>query len=175
MSSSERVRQLGLVVVVELLQRPPRRPSLRAEGPQRVPGHRGHPRGVHALARDGAEHVEKEIRALQSLATAVRRLWGKTVVGVTGSTGKTTTKEAIAHVLSARYRVLKSEGNLNNHFGVPLQLLRLEAEQGIAVMAGPGNLVAIERGGVGLAEEGVLEADEGRVLEGPGDAAGDRG
>jgi UDP-N-acetylmuramoyl-tripeptide--D-alanyl-D-alanine ligase len=78
--------------------------------------------------------VEETLTALQSLATAVRRLWGKTVVGVTGSTGKTTTKEAIAHVLSARYRVLKSEGNHNNHFGLPLQLLRLEAEQEIAVM-----------------------------------------
>jgi UDP-N-acetylmuramoyl-tripeptide--D-alanyl-D-alanine ligase len=64
----------------------------------------------------------------------VRRHWGKRVIGVTGSAGKTTTKEAIATVLEARFRVLKSAGNLNNHFGVPLQLLRLEPEHEIAVL-----------------------------------------
>jgi UDP-N-acetylmuramoyl-tripeptide--D-alanyl-D-alanine ligase len=78
--------------------------------------------------------VDDTLIALQTLATAVRRLWGKPVVGVTGSVGKTTTKEAIAHVLSARHRVLKSEGNLNNHFGLPLMLLKLEPEQEIAVI-----------------------------------------
>ncbi|MGA8150630.1 MAG: UDP-N-acetylmuramoyl-tripeptide--D-alanyl-D-alanine ligase [Terriglobales bacterium] len=78
--------------------------------------------------------VDDTLKALQTLGSAVRRLWAKPLVGVTGSTGKTTTKEAIAHVLSTRFRVLKSEGNFNNHFGLPLMLLKLEAEHDIAVI-----------------------------------------
>jgi UDP-N-acetylmuramoyl-tripeptide--D-alanyl-D-alanine ligase len=77
--------------------------------------------------------VDDTLVALQTLATAVRKLWGKPVVGVTGSMGKTTTKEAIAHVLAVRWRVLKSEGNFNNHFGLPLMLLKLEPEHDVAV------------------------------------------
>jgi UDP-N-acetylmuramoyl-tripeptide--D-alanyl-D-alanine ligase len=72
--------------------------------------------------------------AMQSLAHRVRMLWGKRVIGVTGSAGKTTTKECIARVLGSRFKVLKTEGNLNNHFGVPLTLLRLEPEHDIAVI-----------------------------------------
>jgi len=72
--------------------------------------------------------------ALQRLARAVRREWGGRVIGVTGSAGKTTTKEAVAQVLGARFRVLKSQGNLNNGFGLPLQLLKLEREHEVAVI-----------------------------------------
>jgi len=74
------------------------------------------------------------LKALQGLARAVRRHWGKRVIGITGSAGKTTTKECVAAVLSAKFKVLKSAGNLNNGFGVPLQLLRLEPEHEVAVI-----------------------------------------
>ncbi len=82
----------------------------------------------------GLMAVDDTLVALQALGAAVRRLWGKPLVGVTGSTGKTTTKDAIAHVLSARFRVLKSEGNFNNHFGLPLMLLKIEPEHEAAVI-----------------------------------------
>jgi UDP-N-acetylmuramoyl-tripeptide--D-alanyl-D-alanine ligase len=102
--------------------------------------------------------VEDTLIALQTLATAVRRLWNKPVVGVTGSVGKTTTKEAIAHVLSMRYKVHKSEGNLNNHFGLPLMLLKLEPEQQIAViemgMSHAGEITALAR--IAQPEMGVV-------------------
>jgi len=78
--------------------------------------------------------VDDTLVALQTLATAVRKVWGKPLVGVTGSAGKTTTKEAIAHVLSSRRHVLKSEGNFNNHFGLPLMLLKIEPEHDLAVI-----------------------------------------
>lgn len=93
--------------------------------------------------------VDDTLVALQSLGAAVRRLWGKAVFGITGSMGKTTTKECIAHVLSSRFRVLKSVGNLNNHFGLPLQLLRLEPEHEIAViemgMSHAGEITALAK------------------------------
>ncbi len=91
--------------------------------------------------------VDHTLLALQHLAAAVRRKWGKRVVGITGSAGKTTTKEAIATVLAAKFNVLKSIGNLNNAFGMPLQLLRLEPEHDIAIieigMSFPGEIRAL--------------------------------
>jgi UDP-N-acetylmuramoyl-tripeptide--D-alanyl-D-alanine ligase len=93
--------------------------------------------------------VQDPLHALQTLSTAVRRRWGKPLIGITGSTGKTTTKEAIAHVLSGRYHVLKSEGNFNNHFGLPLMLLKLEPEHDIAViemgMSHAGEIAALAK------------------------------
>ena len=93
--------------------------------------------------------VEDPLVAMQALAAAVRRHWGKRLIGITGSAGKTTTKEAISTVLAAKYRVLRSEGNLNNHFGLPLQLLRLEPEDEVAViemgMSNAGEIAALAR------------------------------
>ena len=91
--------------------------------------------------------VDEPLIALQTLAAAVRRHWSKRVIGVTGSAGKTTTKEAIATVLAAKFQVLKSQGNLNNGFGLPLQLLRLEPEHEVAViemgMSNAGEIAAL--------------------------------
>src|SRR5581483_10650527 len=78
--------------------------------------------------------VEDTLLALQTLAGAARRIWARPLIAVTGSTGKTTTKEAIAHVLASRFRVHKWEGNFNNHFGLPLMLLKLEPEHDVAVV-----------------------------------------
>ncbi len=93
--------------------------------------------------------AEDPFAALQTLAAHVRRRWGRRVVGVTGSAGKTTTKEAIAAALGVKFNVLKSRGNLNNAYGVPLQLLRLEPEHEIAViemgMNHSGEIAALAR------------------------------
>ncbi|HEY1496724.1 MAG TPA: UDP-N-acetylmuramoyl-tripeptide--D-alanyl-D-alanine ligase [Candidatus Solibacter sp.] len=69
--------------------------------------------------------VPDSLRALQTLGAWARRNWGGTVIGVTGSAGKTTTKDAIAHLLTSEMPVGKTVGNFNNHVGVPLSLLRL--------------------------------------------------
>jgi UDP-N-acetylmuramoyl-tripeptide--D-alanyl-D-alanine ligase len=79
-------------------------------------------------ARCGELIVKDTLRGLQDLGTWARRTWGGTVVGVTGSAGKTTTKDAIAHVLAAELPVGKTVGNFNNHVGVPLSILRLPDE-----------------------------------------------
>ncbi len=78
--------------------------------------------------------VDDTLLALHQLARALRTAWGKKIAGVTGSVGKTTTKEILAALLGAKLRVLKSEGNFNNAYGVPLTLFRLEDEHDAAVL-----------------------------------------
>jgi UDP-N-acetylmuramoyl-tripeptide--D-alanyl-D-alanine ligase len=81
-----------------------------------------------------AIEVADTLTALQDLAHAVRAAAGTRVVAITGSAGKTTTKEAIAECLATRKRVVKNKGNLNNHIGLPLSLMQLRTRPDVAVM-----------------------------------------
>jgi UDP-N-acetylmuramoyl-tripeptide--D-alanyl-D-alanine ligase len=78
--------------------------------------------------------VDDTTRALQDLAREVRRRSGAKVVAITGSAGKTTTKEVTADFLSARFTVFRNKGNLNNHIGLPLSLLELRSRPDVAVV-----------------------------------------
>ena len=82
----------------------------------------------------GIVAVDDTLVALQDMAREIRRESGAKVVAITGSAGKTTTKEAIAECLSTRYRVVKNKGNLNNHIGLPLSLTELRTRPDVAVM-----------------------------------------
>lgn len=78
--------------------------------------------------------VDDCLKALQELAAWHRRELGTKMIGITGTNGKTTTKELIAAVLKEKYNVLYTQGNLNNHIGVPLTLLKLTPEHEMAVV-----------------------------------------
>ena len=79
-------------------------------------------------------YVKDSLKALQDLAAYHRRYIGVPLFALTGTNGKTTTKELISSVLSKRYKVLSTAGNLNNHIGVPLTLLKMDRETEIAVI-----------------------------------------
>lgn len=108
--------------------------------------------------------VDDTTLALQHLARDVRRRAGARVVAITGSAGKTTTKEAVAAVLSGRYAVGKNVGNLNNHLGLPLSLLELRHGADVGVMELGMNHAGEIRVLVGIAEPDV------RVWTNVGDA-----
>ena len=104
----------------------------------RGPNHDGHDYAGVAAAKGAAGVVVERttgapnelvvsdtLQALQELAAWARAKWGGTVIGVTGSAGKTTTKDAIAHMLAVELPVGKTAGNFNNHVGVPLSILSL--------------------------------------------------
>src|SRR5690606_1195744 len=90
--------------------------------------HPGAPEGVPVI------RVADTLVALQQLAAAYRQQLPVRVIGVTGSNGKTTTKDMIAACLATTYTVLKTQGNLNNHIGLPLTLLQLTEETQMAVI-----------------------------------------
>lgn len=91
--------------------------------------------------------VEDQIVALQQIATKKRELYGDDfpVIAVTGSVGKTSTKDALAGVLSKKYKVLKTQGNYNNDIGVPLTILSLQDEDVAVVEMGMNHLGEISR------------------------------
>jgi UDP-N-acetylmuramoyl-tripeptide--D-alanyl-D-alanine ligase len=86
-----------------------------------------HPAGPYIL-------VDSCPAAMQKLAAAHRRALDIKVVGITGSVGKTSTKEMIASVLSQKYKVLKTEGNFNNEIGLPLTIFKIRQEHQVAVL-----------------------------------------
>ncbi len=88
----------------------------------------------HTLGLPGELVVSGTLAAMQKLAACTRRRWGGRVVGITGSAGKTTTKDVIAHLLASEMPVGRTIGNLNNHFGLPLSILRLPDDARAAVL-----------------------------------------
>jgi UDP-N-acetylmuramoyl-tripeptide--D-alanyl-D-alanine ligase len=96
--------------------------------------------------------------ALKQLARAVREAWGGKIAGVTGSVGKTTTKEILAALLGAKLRILKSEGNFNNEYGLPLTLLKLdETHQAAVLEMGMSRLGELKRlAGIARPDVGVV-------------------
>ena len=108
--------------------------------------------------------VPDTVDALQNLARSIRRGSGAMVIAITGSAGKTSTKELTASLLATRYRVFRNKGNLNNHIGLPLSLTELTAGYDMAVVELGMNHAGEIRALVGIAEPDV------RVWTNVGDA-----
>ncbi len=114
----------------------------------RGPKNDGHEHVAAAFARGASVAVVEEdvpangpkllvpdsLAALQTLAAKARQRWGKMVIGVTGSAGKTTTKDTIAAMLACGFRTGRTVGNLNNHVGLPVSLLRIASDCQAAVL-----------------------------------------
>lgn len=114
--------------------------------------------------------VESSLKALQQLAYHHRKMLNIPVIGITGTNGKTTTKELIAAVLSSKFNLLYTEGNLNNQIGVPLTLLRLNHDHEMAVIemgaSHPGDIA--ELAAIAMPNYGII-TNVGRAhLEGFG-------
>ena len=90
--------------------------------------------GTAGAAEAVVVEVDDTTVALQLLANAIRRESGTKVVAITGSAGKTTTKEVTSELLATRYRVIRNRGNFNNHIGLPLSLIELRERPEIAVV-----------------------------------------
>lgn len=80
--------------------------------------------------------VDDTIKAIQQIATYKRNMYNIPVIAVTGSTGKTSTKDILANVISQKYKVLKTEGNYNNHIGLPFTILKLKDHTALVVEMG---------------------------------------
>ena len=94
--------------------------------------------GIQAKKHEGKTiiQVEDSIKTLQQLAEYKRSLYNIPVIAVTGSVGKTTTKDLIASIMSQKYKVLKTSGNMNNHIGLPMTILQLEDHGALVVEMG---------------------------------------
>ena len=89
--------------------------------------------------------VEDTLKALQDLATYYRNQFDVSIIGITGSVGKTTTKEMVSATLSTKYKVLKTAGNMNSQVGLPLMMFRIEKDHDIAVIE------------MGISQEGEMQ------------------
>ena len=133
----------------------PRAPWSRGNGRRATPAW---PRAASVIV------VDEPLRALQALARAIRRAVTTRVVAITGSAGKTTTKELTAGALEPTFTVVKNKGNLNNHIGLPLSMMQLRHAPDVAVFELGMNHAGEIRTLVGIAEPEV------RVWTNVGDA-----
>lgn len=118
--------------------------------------------------------VDDTLIALGRLATYWRRVWGKTVIGVAGSNGKTSTKELLRAALSQTFEVHATTGNLNNRIGVPLTLLAIPPESDVAVIelgtSLPGEVAILRE--IALPDIAIVTSVAEEHLEGLGDLEG---